>query len=201
VRPNDTLTSRAIILTGAVATALALYFLLSLYVFPQSYQTAPRRPEAVVTNISLSAHELKLGETFVLSVNGTNRGEEADMQIVSVGFPNFTRTDNVKVLRHSFAQAPFIINAGDPVGSEYSGNARQVRAQHAAIEAFSRPWPSGNIYGINLQVKPEKEGTFIIYVKSVAFPHSWDGAHWPRLGVTDYQKEFVEVYYVQVTKP
>jgi len=201
VQSYDTLSSRAIILAGAVAASLALYFLLSLYVFPQSYQTEPRRPEAVVTNISLSAHEIKLGETFFVSVNGTNRGEEADMQIVSVGFPNFTITDNVKVLRHDFAQTPLHINAGDPVGSEYAGNARQVNAQHAAIEAFSRPWPSGNNYGINLQVKPEKEGTFVVFVKSVAFPHSWDGAHWPLEGIRDYQKEFVEAYYVQVTKP
>jgi len=44
-----------IILAGVVAAALLLYITLSLYVFPQMYQSIePRRPEAVITNVSLS---------------------------------------------------------------------------------------------------------------------------------------------------
>lgn len=191
--------SRAIILAAAVAAALALYLSLTLYVFPQSYQSIePKRPEAVVTNVSLSASEVALGETFVISVTGTNSGEEADMQIVSVSFPNFTVTDNIEVLTHNFAQMPILISAGDDVGSEYTGEI-PVDAQYASIEAFSRPWAGGSTYGIDIQVRPEAEGRFAMFVKSVAFPHSWDGAHWPQEGAVDYQKEFVWVYYVQVT--
>jgi hypothetical protein len=191
---------RAVILAGVVAASLALYFILSLYVFPSLYQMEPRRPEAIVTNVSLSAPEVRLGEAFVVSVTGTNRGEESDMQIVSAGFPNLTRADGVKVLRHNFAQSPILIKAGEEVGADYTGE-RLVDAQYPSIEAFSRPWPSGNTYSVDLQVMPEKEGTFTIFVKSVAFPHSWDGAHWPREGIRDYQKEFVKVYHVNVTKP
>ena len=196
----DTL-ARAMILAGAVAAALALYFSLTLYVFPQSYQSIElRRPEAAVTDVSLSALEIELGQALVVSVSGTNRGEEADMQIVSVGFPNLTATSNIEVIRHNFAQTPFLIVAGDEVGSEYTGE-RQVAAQYASVEAFSRPWAGGSTYSIDVQVRPEAEGRFAVFVKSVAFPHSWDGAHWPREGMVDYQQEFVDIHYVQVTKP
>ena len=193
---------KTIILAGVVAAALLLYITLSLYVFPQMYQSIePRRPEAVITNVSLSTPVIMLGQTFVVSVTGTNRGEEADMQIVSVGFPNLTRADNMVVLEHNFTQTPILINTSEVIGSEYSGTQRPVQARYPSVEAFSRPWAGGRTYDIDLQVRPEAEGRFVVLVKSVAFPHSWDGAHWPKDGVIDYQKELVEPYYVQVTKP
>jgi hypothetical protein len=192
---------KALLLGVAIAAALVLYFSLTLYVFPQSYQSiAPRRPEAVVTDVRISAPQIELGQTLLVSVTGTNRGEDADMQIVSVGFPNLTATSNIEVMRHNFTQTPILITAGDDIGSDYTGETL-VAAQYASVEAFSRPWSDGSIYSIDVQVKPESEGRFAIFIKSVAFPHSWDRAHWPGGGITDYQKEFVEVYYVQVTKP
>jgi hypothetical protein len=192
---------KALLLGVAIAAALVLYFSLTLYVFPQSYQSiAPRRPEAVVTDVRLSAPQIELGQTLVVSVTGINRGEDADMQIVSVGFPNLTATSNIDVMRHNFTQTPEFISAGRPVGAEYTGETL-VAAQYASLEAFSRPWSDGSIYRIDVQVRPESEGRFAIFIKSVAFPHSWDRAHWPGGGITDYQNEFVEVYYVQVTNP
>lgn len=190
-------------MAGAVASALVLYFSLAFYVFPHSYQSMePNRPEPVVMNVSLYALEVELGQAFVVSVTGVNRGEDADMQIVSIGFPNLTDTGDVEIIAHNFAQKPILINAGDKVGSEYSGTERTIDAQYASVEAFSRPWSSGSAYSINLQVRPETDGRIAIFVKSVAFPHSWDGAHWPKEGVLDYQGEFVEAYYVQLaTKP
>ncbi|HEX7031977.1 MAG TPA: hypothetical protein VF172_03155 [Nitrososphaera sp.] len=185
----------------AVGAAILLYFSLILYVIPESYQLQLRRPEAVVTDVSLSEEEVALGQSFVISVSGTNRGDDADMQIVSIGFPNLTRTDNnVGIVDHNFDQTPDRINAGDEVGSAYGGTEVTVKAQHASIEAFSRPWRGGNTYSIDLRVEPQTEGRFMIFVKSVAFPHSWDGAHWPAEGTVDYQQEFVRVYDVQVTK-
>ena len=187
------------ILAAVVAAALALYLSLVLYVFPQSYQSiALQRPEAVVTKVSLSAPEIELGQTFVVSATGTNGGEDADMQIVSVGFPNLTATNSIEVIRHNFSQKPVLIPVGEEVGAEYTGE-REVFMQYPSIESFSRPWVGGNTYSIDLQVRPESEGAFTIFVKSVAFPHSWDGAHWPQGGTIDYQKEFVQVYYVQIT--
>jgi hypothetical protein len=188
------------ILVGAVASALVLYFSLTLYVFPQLYQSIePRRPEAAVTKVGVLASKVELGQAFVISVTGINRGEVADMQIVSIGFPNLTTTNNMEVLTHDFAQTPILISPGDEVSSEYGE--RLVDAQYPSVEAYSRPWVGGRTYSIDLQVTPEAEGSFVIYVKSIAFPQSWDGAHWPQDGIVDYQKEFVEVHYVQATKP
>ena len=184
-----------------VATAVLLYFTLALYVVPQSYQIEPRRPEAVVTNVTISESAITFGQSIIISAGGINIGDEADMQIVSIGFPNLTTTQNIEVLENNFDQIPLFIRAGQKIGSAYGGTAAEVNAQYASIEAFSRPWKSGNSYNITLQVKPEIEGRFAIFVKSVAFPHSWEGAHWPSGGIKDHQGEFVQVHYVQVTKP
>jgi hypothetical protein len=193
---------KAIILIGIVAVALLVYFSLSLYVFPQSYQSMePRRPQPIVTDVSLSARDITLGQEFTLSVAGRNNGEEADMQIVSIGLPNLTTTDNIKILKHDFVQTPILIAAGEMLNSEYSNAERPVMAQYASIEAFSRPWEPGKTYSADVKVIPKTEGRFVIFIKSIAFPHSWEEAHYPQGGILDQQKEFVEIYSVQVTKP
>ncbi len=193
---------KAIILTGAVAVALVVYFSLSLYVFPQSYQSIePRKPQAIVTDVSLSASDIALGQALTISVTGTNNGEDADMQFVSVGFPNLTTTDNIKILKHDFDQTPILIAPGELLSSEYSDTDSSVLAQYASIEAFSRPWEAGKTYTADIEVIPKTEGRFVVFVKSVALPHTGDQAHYPQAGTLDQQKEFVETYSVQVTKP
>ena len=193
---------KAIILTAAVAVALIVYFSLSLFVFPQSYQSIDaRRPQAIVTDVSLSAPDIALGQTLTISVTATNNGEDADMQIVSVGFPNLTTTDNIKILKHDFDQTPILITPGELLSSEYSDTDSSVLTQYASIEAFSRPWEAGKTYTADIEVIPKTEGRFVVFVKSVALPHTWDQAHYPQAGTLDQQKEFVETYSVQVTKP
>jgi hypothetical protein len=193
---------KAIILIGIVAAALLAYFSLSLYVFPQSYQSIePRRPQAIVTDVSLSASDITLGQALFISVTGTNKGEEADMQIISVAFPNLTTTDNIKILKHDFIQTPLLRAAGEQLSSEYSNTERPVSAQYASIEAFSRPWEPGKTYSADVEVVPMTEGRFVVFIKSIALPHTWTGAHYPQDGILDHQKEFVEIYSVQVTKP
>ena len=191
-----------IILTGAVAVALVVYFSLSLYIFPQSYQSIePRKPQAIVTDVSLSASDIALGQALTISVTGTNNGEDADMQFVSVGFPNLTTTDNIKILKHDFDQTPILIAPGDLLSSEYSDTDSSVLAQYTSIESFSRPWEAGKTYSADIEVIPKTEGRFVVFIKSVALPHSWELAHYPQDGTLDQQKEFVEIYSVQVTKP
>jgi hypothetical protein len=193
---------KAIILTAAVAVALVVYFSLSLYVFPQSYQSIEaRRPQVMVTDVSLSAPDIALGQALTISVTGTNNGEDADMQIVSVGFPNLTTTDNIKILKHDFDQTPILIAPGELLSSEYSDTDSSVLAQYALIEAFSRPWEAGKTYTADIEVIPKTEGKFVVFIKSVALPHTWEQAHYPQDGILDQQKEFVETYSVQVTKP
>ena len=191
-----------IILIGAVAVALVVYFSLSLYIFPQSYQSIePRKPQAIVTDVSLSASDIALGQALTISVTGTNNGEDADMQFVSVGFPNLTTTDNIKILKHDFDQTPILIAPGELLTSEYSDTDSSVLAQYTSIEAFSRPWEAGKTYSADIEVIPKTEGRFVVFIKSVALPHSWELAHYPQDGTLDQQKEFVEIYSVQVTKP
>jgi hypothetical protein len=194
---------KAILLTGAVAVALVAYFSLSLYVFPQSYQSIePHRPQAIVTDVSLSAPDIALGQALTISVTGTNNGEDAaDMQIVSVGFPNLTSIDNIKILKHNFTQTPMLITPGELLSSRYSTTEESVSAQYASIEAFSRPWEAGKTYSADIEVIPKTEGKFVVFIKSVALPHTWEQAHYPQDGTLDQQKEFVETYSVQVTKP
>jgi hypothetical protein len=193
---------RIVILTGGIAVALVVYFSLSLYVFPQSYQSIEaRRPKAIVTDVILSAHDITLGQPLTISVTGTNNGEDADMQIVSVGFPNLTTTDSIKLLKYNFAQTPILIAPGEVLSSEYSDTDSSISAQYASIEAFSRPWEAGKTYTANIEVIPKIEGKFVVFIKSVALPHSWEQAHYPREGILDQQKEFVETYSAQVTKP
>jgi hypothetical protein len=194
---------KAIILTGAVAVALVVYFSLSLYVFPQSYQSIePRRPQAIVNDVNLSAPTLTLGQALIISVTGTNNGEDAaDMQLVSVGFPNLTSIDNIKILKHNFTQTPMLITPGKLLSSQYSSTGESVLAQYASIEAFSRPWEAGKTFSADIEAIPKNEGKFVVFIKSVALPHTWDRAHYPQDGTLDQQKEFVGTYSVQVTKP
>lgn len=193
---------KTIILTSAIVVALIVYFSLSLYVFPQSYQSIEaRRPLANVTDVIISKPDVTLGQALTISITGTNNGEDADMQVVSVGFPNLTTTDNTKILTHNFDQTPILIAPGEILSSEYSDTDSTVLAQYTSIEAFSRPWEAGKTYSADIEVIPNTEGRFVIFVKSVALPHTWDQAHYPQDGILDQQKEFVEVYSVQVTKP
>jgi hypothetical protein len=194
---------KAIILTSAVAVALVAYFSLSLYVFPHSYQSIePRRPRAIVTDVNLSAPTITLGQALIISVTGTNNGEDAaDMQIISVGFPNLTSIDNIKILKHNFTQTPMLITPGKLLSSQYSSTGESVLAQYASIEAFSRPWEAGKTYSADIEAIPKTEGKFVVFIKSVALPHTWEQAHYPQDGILDQQKEFVGTYSVQVTKP
>ncbi|HKH87046.1 MAG TPA: hypothetical protein VKA40_10900 [Nitrososphaera sp.] len=194
---------KAIILTVAVAVALLVYFSLSLYVFPQLYESIEaRRPQAIVTDVSLSAPDIALGQALTISVTGKNNGEDADMQIVSVGFPNLTTTDNIKILKHNFDQTPMLIAPpGELSSSGYSDTDSSVLAQYTSIEVFSRPWEAGKTYSADIEVIPKTEGRFVVFIKSVALPHTWEQAHYPQDGTLDQQKEFVETYSVEVTKP
>ena len=193
---------KTVILTSAIAVALIVYFSLSLYVFPQSYQSIEaRRPQPNVTDVIISTSDVTLGQALTISITGTNNGEDADMQVVSVGFPNLTTTDNIKILTHNFDQTPILIAPGEILSSEYSDTDSSILAQYTSIEAFSRPWETGKTYSADIEVIPNTEGRFVIFVKSVALPHTWEQAHYPQDGILDQQKEFVEVYSVQVTKP
>ncbi|MGI0005786.1 MAG: hypothetical protein ACREAI_05175 [Nitrososphaera sp.] len=182
--------------------AAGAYLALAAFVVPQTYllSLAPPKPAPEITSVSLSSPEIVLGESFTIRVAAANQGEQADLQLVSIAFPNATSAQVAAVQGHTFKQAPTTINPGKAVGAGYSGLERTVVAQYPAIESASRPWAPGETASIELLVKPEAEGRFVMLVKAVALPHNGDQAHYPHEGVLDHQGEYVTAYEVRVTK-
>jgi hypothetical protein len=121
------------------------------------------------------------------------------MQIISIAFPNLTHSDGLAWIKQSdFNQKPIFIKTRDKVGSDYIGLGHLVYARYPSIEYFSRPWHSNIIHHIRLEVKPDLVGRFVVFLKTIAFPHRNDIAHYPRTGIKDYQNEFVKAYSIKV---
>ncbi|MFZ0510599.1 MAG: hypothetical protein WAM14_03245 [Candidatus Nitrosopolaris sp.] len=190
------------ILIASISVLLSVYFFLSLYAFPHLYVTLPKiRPIPVINNVSLSSYVIEIGHSFHLSLTGANNGDSADIQTISVGFPNLTSIDGFVQIRQSdFNQKPLLIKKGEMVRSSYQGAENLISARYPSIEAFSRPWHSQVIHHIELEVKPISVGRFVIFLKSVAFPHLNQFAHYPLYGLRDYQNEFVKAYSIPVVK-
>jgi hypothetical protein len=191
---------RSDILVVVIVLSLVLYFLVSIYVLPNLYVRVPKpRPVPVISNTKISLPQIQLGKTFYFSVAAENTGDNADIQIISVAFPNLTRIGGYILIRESdFTQKPLFVNIGDKVGSGYTGLENIVYAKYPSIEAFSRPWHSKDIHHIKLEVKPSSAGKFVIFLKAIALPHAGDLAHYPQNGIKDFQNEFVKVYAIEV---
>jgi hypothetical protein len=204
-----------IILIVIIPVLLALFFTFSLYFFPHQYlstrQVSQALPKIINVNINTSSlsdmGNLHLGESFIVSITIANLGDTADFQIASVSFPNITGNipDNitnriVSILHHNFTQSPVFIQAGDEIGSEYTGLTKTIIARYPSIEFYNSPWATNTFYGAQLQVKPVSEGDFVVFVKVVALPHTTDLSHYPAIGIIDQQQEFVNAYHITVVK-
>jgi hypothetical protein len=186
----------------AIGVAVA-YFAITAAVLPNAYLltlNAPK-PGPIVTAVSISKNTTKLGESFTVRVNATNQGDHADRQIVSVAFPNLTRTEGiVNVQEENFKQSPTFIKVGQKVGFGYAGTQQTVQTRYPSVEIFSSPWQKGESFNMVLSIKPDHEGKFVFLVKAVGLPHNGDQAHWPSGGLLDQQNEYVRAYSVNVTK-
>ena len=190
------------ILIAAVSSLVSVYFFLSFYVFPHLYITLPKlKPIPEIHDVKLSSQIIGIGQSFYLTLTGVNTGDSADFQTISVGFPNLTTTyDFVKIIHSDFNQKPILIKKDEMVGSSYQGTGNLISAKHPSIEAFSRPWHSQVTHHIGFEITPMSIGRFVILLKSVAFPHLNQFAHYPLNGRRDYQNEFVNAYSIQVVK-
>lgn len=188
-------------MAAAIAAAVA-YFALSAYVLPQSYlaSLAAPKPQPALSSVSVSDRSIALGKSFTVRVVAANRGEHADRQMVTFSFPNATSAGVAQVISSNFRQAAVFIKPGDKIGAGYNGLQATVLARYPAVEAFSSPWDPGETFSIDLAVKPEAVGKFVVLVKAVGLPHNGDLAHFPRDGIVDQQGEYVEAYEVNVTK-
>lgn len=201
-RPNNiTRINTTIIIIVIAVISLIIYYSLSIFIIPQLYflSSSEIKPQPVITAAKLSASKVVVGESFDLTIIATNNGDTADMQLVSLSFPNITSIDSiVKILKYNFTQKPVFIKMGDKVGSEYVGVNKVINAYYPAIESNSRPWYNGDYYQISVEVKPNNVGRFVIFVKTIALPHTNELGHYPRFGIKDYQGEFVVLSSVEV---
>lgn len=183
-----------------VGVSLIFYFVASFTFLPTYYQSLELpKPIPRVSEVIVSDPSILLGESFKVKILATNTGDTSDFQLVTIAFPNVTSFDNIiKITTYDFLQSPFFVEQGEEVGSEYSGPARTVIAPYPSIEAYSRPWKTGEDYRIDLNIVPQQTGKFVFYVKTVSFPHTHELAHYPHEGLLDYQNEFVDVYTVLV---
>jgi len=190
-----------IVLIVIAAISLIIYYSLSILYIPQLYFSSASevKSQPVITELKLSDSKVVLGERFNLTITTSNNGDTADLQVVSLSFPNITSIDSiVKISDYNFTQKPVFIEIGDEVGSEYVGFDKVINSSYPSIEANSRPWHTGDYYQISIDVKPTSVGRFVIFVKTIALPQINELGHYPRFGIKDYQGEFVAVSSVDV---
>ena len=190
------------ILIASVSSLVSVYFFLSFYVFPHLYISLPKlNPMPEIHDVSQSSQVVGIGQSFNLTLTGVNIGDSADFQTISAGFPNLTTIYGfVKIIHSDFIQKPILIKKDEMVGSSYQGTGNLISAKYPSIEAFSRPWHSQVTHHIEFEITPMSIGRFVILLKSVAFPHLNQFAHYPLNGLRDYQNEFVKAYSIQVVK-
>lgn len=193
--------NNTIVLIVIAAISLIIYYSFSILYIPQLYLSSSSevKSQPVITEAKLSDSKVVLGESFDLTITTRNNGDTADMQVVSLSFPNLTSIDSiVKISDYNFTQKPVFIEIGDEVGSEYVGLDKVINSPYPSIEANSRPWHTGDYYQISIDVKPTSVGRFVIFVKTIALPQINELDHYPRFGIKDYQGEFVAVSSVDV---
>lgn len=188
--------------TAVIAAAcclLAVYFAATALYFPQFYLSLEQRyPNPEVSSVKISNTKVILGQSFEITLVGTNTGITSDMQTLSVSFPNMTDAGEIKIVNENFTQQPLVVIKGQEIGSHYQGTQYPVYAQYPLVEAYNRPWDAGTSHAITLGVTPETAGRFVIFVKSVVLPNS-DTVHFPVGGALDQQDEFAVPYVVNVT--
>jgi hypothetical protein len=190
------------ILIASVSSLVSVYFFLSFYVFPHLYISLPKlNPMPEIHDVRPSSQVVGIGQSFNLTLTGVNIGDSADFQTISAGFPNLTTIYGfVKIIHSDFIQKPILIKKDEMVGSSYQGTGNLISAKYPSIEAFSRPWHSQVTHHMEFEITPMSIGRFVILLKSVAFPHLNQFAHYPLNGLRDYQNEFVKAYSIQVVK-
>jgi hypothetical protein len=113
-----------IIIVVIAIISLIIYYSLSIFFIPQLFflSSSEVKSQPIITAAKLSTSEVVVGESFDLTITAMNNGDTADMQVVSLSFPNITSINNtVKISKYNFTQKPVFIEIGDEVGSEYVG--------------------------------------------------------------------------------
>lgn len=182
------------------ACVMAAYFVLTLAIFPKAYQDTNVGIPKPKLEGQISAQKITLGESFELTLSASNQGSDADLQTVTVEFPQNENLDNVKIVSYDFLQSPKLFLQGKEIGSDYTGGKDLVQSKYPFLEAYSRPSKTGHSYTMTVQVTPTQVGVYTVYAKTVAMPHINEQSHFPASGILDHQNEFVQEYTVEVTQ-
>lgn len=180
---------------------MLVYFVTLIFVFPIIYENTPTNTPKPSLDVNISEQKIILGQSFYVEIKSYNKGDEADLQIVTVSFPLNENLDNVEIVEYDFLQAPRLVTRGTEVGVNYTAGTETVITKYPFIEAYSRPAKNGDSFKMTLLITPQETGIFKIYTKSVAMPHINDSSHFPQVGLIDQQNEFVQEFIVEVTKP
>ena len=193
---------KKIILYPIIIVSLVTYFFLTLSVLPPNFLEKPNLIPQAILDVNLEKSQINLGESFEIKITSNNIGDPADIQIVSIAFPNLQKIDDTaQITEYDFTQLPHYILIGDEVGSDYSAGFKTMPAKYPSIEAYSRPIKNGDQYHVGLKITPKIPGRFDLYVKSIILPHYTELAHYPQSGNLDYQNEYVKAFSVDVSNP
>jgi hypothetical protein len=183
----------------AAASAMTAYFLLALTYQP-IYQEEANTPRPRI-DVVVSSETIELGQSFNVTVWSYNEGDTADLQTVSIGFPQNSGFDGIRIVSYDFLQSPKMIQIGEDVGTQYVGNQATIPSRYPMIEAYSRPAKPGDTFHMKIEITPTQIGPFHVYAKSVAMPHSDIQSHFPTYGLLDHQDEYVLDFLVMVVSP
>lgn len=190
---------KKIIIIAIVVISLSVYFAMTVFVLPEKFLAKEQLAPRPFLEAKVSSTEIDLGESFRLSTVSENKGDYGDIHILSVSFPTLSEIgENVKIVSYDFSNTPIYIEVGDDIGAKYSGGLETIIAQYPSIEAMNRPVYPETEYVMDLQITPDKAGTFTMYVKSIDIPHANSFSHYPMDGTVDHQEEYVLVYTVNV---
>jgi hypothetical protein len=180
------------------AGVMVAYFVLVLGVFPDAYEYTKIGVPQPSLDVMLSARQIKLGESFEMTLVANNVGEEADLQTVTVEFPQNQNLDNVKITSYDFLQSPELFLQDSLIGSDYNGGQDLIHSKYPFIEAYNRPSKPEHSSTMTLQITPIEPGLYTVYSKTVAMPHVSEISHFPTQGILDHQNEFVQEHIVEV---
>ena len=186
------------LILGAIIAGLFVYFFTTLVIFPQEYLSHKVIEPQPIQNVTLSVNNISLGESFKISIETENKNDVADILITSVAFPGLQEIgDSVKIFSYDYTQSPRYIVPGNKINSEYTSGGT-ITAQYPSIEAYSRNVAADTAYQMTLGVTPQNTGTFEMYIKTIAIPHTTALSHYPYQGLLDSQSEYVSVFTVNV---
>lgn len=186
------------LISGAIIAVLFVYFFMTLVIFPQEYLSHKVIEPQPIQTVTLSVNDISLGESFKISIDTENKNDVADILITSVAFPGLQEMgDSVKIVSYDYTQSPKYIVPGNKINSNYTSGVT-ITAQHPSIEAYSRNVAADTTYHMALDITPQNAGTFEMYIKTIAIPHTTALSHYPYEGLLDSQSEYVSVFTVNV---